>query len=417
MRGIKFLSLFVLAAVTLLVLPYHSSAQICPKGTIKIVTSWPMQGAMIPEGTAMKQAVDLAVKHHGGAVAGYCIKVINKDDASPVTGSWDGSVEAEIALNAVADPDVMVYLATYNSGAAKISSPITNKAGLAQITPANTYPGLTKSGFGPGEPGIYRPSGQITYFRTHPADDIQGAAGAAWAACLGHKKIYVLDDRQLYGKGIADVFAAKARELGLTIVGQDGVESTDIDFRALLTKVKASGADMMYGGFVIDSGGVQIIQQMKVLGMFDRGMKFMGPDGLYSPGLIEQATPEAVNANVLITFAAFPADQLPTQAGKRFYADYIKTYGQEPIGWALYAYNAASVALDAIKRAGVKDRAAIVKAMRATRNFAGVTGRFSFDKNGDTDRTDMTANVVQRGKWKFLYGISGDMYPKNCPTK
>lgn len=256
------------------------------------------------------------MKHHGGVVAGYCIKVINKDDASPVTGSWDGSVEAEIALNAVADPDVMVYLATYNSGAAKISSPITNKAGLAQITPANTYPGLTKSGFGPGEPGIYRPSGQITYFRTHPADDIQGAAGAAWAACLGHKKIYVPDDRQLYGKGIADVFAAKARELGLTILGQDGVESTDIDFRALLTKVKASGADMMYGGFVIDSGGVQIIQQMKVLGMFDRGMKFMGPDGLYSPGLIKQATPEAVNDNVLITFAAFPADQLPTQAGQ-----------------------------------------------------------------------------------------------------
>ena len=120
------------------------------KGTIKIVTSWPMQGAMIPEGTAMKQAVDLAVKHYGGEVAGMKVEVVNRDDASPTTGSWDGTVEAEIAQRAVADADVMVYLGTYNSGAAKVSMPITNKAGLVQLSPANTYPGLTKKGFGAG---------------------------------------------------------------------------------------------------------------------------------------------------------------------------------------------------------------------------------------------------------------------------
>ncbi|MFQ5898714.1 MAG: branched-chain amino acid ABC transporter substrate-binding protein [Candidatus Methylomirabilia bacterium] len=415
MKALRILSVLVLTAVFALGLPESGEAQLCPKGTIKLVTSWPMQGAMLPEGTGMKRAVDLAVAHYGGRVAGYCIKVVNEDDASPVTGSWDGSVEAEIAQNAVADPDVMVYLATYNSGAAKISSPITNKAGLAQVTPANTYPGLTKPGFGPGEPGIYRPSGGVTYFRTHPADDVQGDAGAAWAACLGLKKVYVLDDRQLYGKGIADVFVKKAKALGLQVLGQDGVESTDIDFRALLTKVRASGAQLVYGGFVIDSGGVQIIQQMKALGMFDRGMKFMGPDGLYSPGLIEQATPAAVNGNVLITFAAFPPDQLPTQVGRKFYNDYLKKYGEEPIGWALYAYNAAIVTLDAIKRAGVKDRGKIVRALRNTRNFEGVTGRFSFDHNGDTTRTDMVAWTVERGKWKFVYGISGTMYPNNCP--
>jgi len=163
------------------------------QGTIKVVTSWPMQGAMIPEGTAMKQAVDLAVKHHGGAVDGFKIEVVNRDDASPTTGSWDGTVEAEIAQRAVADADVMVYLGTYNSGAAKVSMPITNKAGLVQISPANTYPGLTKKGFGAGEPEVYRPSGKVNYFRPFPADDIQGSAAAAWAKCLGFKKVYVLD--------------------------------------------------------------------------------------------------------------------------------------------------------------------------------------------------------------------------------
>jgi len=387
-----------------------ASAQ--PKGTIKIVTSWPMQGAMIPEGTAMKQAVDLAVKHHGGEVAGFKIEVVNRDDASPTTGSWDGTVEAEIAQKAVADPEVMVYLATYNSGAAKVSMPITNKAGLAQISPANTYPGLTKKGFGAGEPAVYRPSGKVNYFRPFPADDIQGAAAAAWVKCLGFKKIYVLDDRQLYGKGIADVFVASARKRGLAIVGHDGVESMDVDFRALLTKVKASGADLVYGGFVIDSGGVQILQQMKALGLFDQKVKFMGPDGLHSPGIIEQATPAAVNDNVYITSAALPSDKLPTDVGERFYKDYLAAYKSEPIGWAMYAYQSAIVALDAIKRAGKKDRAAILEAMRQTKDFQGVTGKFSFDENGDTDRTDMVGWAIKDGQFAYTQNISADMQCK-----
>jgi branched-chain amino acid transport system substrate-binding protein len=382
-----------------------------PKGVIKLYTSWPMQGAMIPEGTAMKRAVDLGIEHAGGMVAGYKIEVVNLDDASPITGSWDGTVEAENAQKAIADADAMVYIGTYNSGAAKVSMPITNKTGMAQVTVANTYPGLTKPGNAPGEPGIYRPTGQINYFRPFPSDDIQGAAAAKLAQCLGFKRVFILDDRQLYGKGIADVFAKTAKELGLQVVGHEGVESVDIDFRALLTKVKAAKADLIYGGFVIDSGGPQIIQQMKALGLFDAGAKFMGPDGLYSPALVEQATPAAVNNNVYVTFAGLPPDQLPTDMGKRFYTDYKAKYKDEPIGWAMYAYQATIVTVDAIKRAGAKDRAKILEALRNTQNFEGITGRFSFDDNGDTDRTDMGGFQVKENKFQFVGLISKDKCP------
>lgn len=381
------------------------------KGSIKLYTSWPMQGAMIPEGTAMKRAVDLAVEHAGGRAAGHVVEVVNLDDASPITGSWDGTVEAENAQKAIADADAMVYIATYNSGAAKVSMPITNKAGMAQVTVANTYPGLTKPGNAPGEPGIYRPTGKINYFRSFPSDDIQGAAAAKLAQCLGFKRIFILDDRQLYGKGIADVFAKTAKELGLQVVGHEGVESVDIDFRALLTKVKAVNADLVYGGFVIDSGGPQVIQQMKALGLFDAGAKFMGPDGLYSPALIEQATPAAVNNNVYVTFAGLPPDQLPTQVGKRFYADYNAKYKEDPIGWAMYAYQATLVTLDAVNRAGAKDRAKIIEALRTTKDFEGITGRFSFDDNGDTDRTDMGGFQVKDHKFQFVGLISKDKCP------
>jgi branched-chain amino acid transport system substrate-binding protein len=399
----------VILFLALGVVPAFAGEQ--PKGVLKLYTSWPMQGAMIPEGTAMKRAVDLAIEHAGGLVAGYKIEVVNLDDASPVTGSWDGTVEAENAQKAIADADAMVYIGTYNSGAAKVSMPITNKAGMAQVTVANTYPGLTKPGNAPGEPGIYRPAGKVNYFRPFPSDDIQGAAAAKLAQCLGFKRVFILDDRQLYGKGIADVFEKTAKELGLQVVGHEGVESVDIDFRALLTKVKAAKADLIYGGFVIDSGGPQVIQQMKALGLFDAGAKFMGPDGLYSPALVEQATPAAVSNNVYVTFAGLPPDQLPTDMGKRFYTDYKAKYKDEPIGWAMYAYQATVVTVDAIKRAGAKDRAKILEALRNTKNFEGITGRFSFDDNGDTDRTDMGGFQVKDNKFQFVGLISKDKCP------
>ena len=94
------------AAVLVMVatIPMDATAQQCPKGKLRIYTSWPMQGAMIPEGTGMKNGVDLAMSEAGGTVAGYCLEVINLDDASPQTGKWDGAVEAENANKAVADP-------------------------------------------------------------------------------------------------------------------------------------------------------------------------------------------------------------------------------------------------------------------------------------------------------------------------
>src|SRR5438876_11600444 len=146
------------AAVLVMVatIPMDATAQQCPKGKLRIYTSWPMQGAMIPEGTGMKHGVDLAVSEAGGTVAGYCLEVSNLDDSSPQTGKWDGAVEAENANKAVADPLAIVYIGTYNSGAAKVSIPITNCATMAQVTPANTFPVSTKTCMSaPGGPGVY----------------------------------------------------------------------------------------------------------------------------------------------------------------------------------------------------------------------------------------------------------------------
>src|SRR5437773_2250902 len=260
----------VLAAfLAVVALVTGADAQQCPKGKLRLYTSWPMQGAMLPEGTGMKNGVDLAVSEVGGVVAGYCLEVIGLDDASPQTGKWDGAVEAENANKAVGDPLAIVYIGTYNSGAAKVSIPITNRAHMAQVTPANTYPGLTKKrGAAPGEPEIYRPAGIVNYFRPMPADDIQGAVAAKWAKHLGAKKVYVLNDQELYGKGIADVFEATAKKIGLPVVANEGIDWKQPDQKPVLTKIRKEPTS--YALYAAEGGRVIIDAIRRAAPTFER---------------------------------------------------------------------------------------------------------------------------------------------------
>jgi branched-chain amino acid transport system substrate-binding protein len=407
MRSWKWLAIACVVALGV-ALAAPSDAQQCPKGKLRIYTSWPMQGAMIPEGTGMKNGVDLAVSEAGGVVAGYCIEVVNLDDASPQTGKWDGAVEAENANKAVADPLAIVYIGTYNSGAAKVSIPINNRAHMAQITPANTYPGLTKKkGAAPGEPEIYRPMGFVNYFRVVPADDIQGAVGAKWAKQRGHKKVYILNDQELYGKGIADIFEAAAKKLGLQVAANEGIDWKQPDQKPVLTKIRASGADLVYQAAVIETGAQLVIRQMKDLGLVAaRGVKYMGPDGLYEDELLKAATCDAVMAvDFRMTFASLPFEKMKG-VGASTYENYKKKFGKEPTGYALYSAEAARVALDGIKRAAsqidkamaAKDikaaRDAVRQAIANTKNFDGLNGKWSFDENGDTSIETMSGFKV-----------------------
>ncbi len=394
------------AAVLVMVatIPMDGTAQSCPKGKLRIYTSWPMQGAMIPEGTGMKNGVDMAIAETGGVVAGYCLEIVNLDDASPQTGKWDGAVEAENANKAVADPLAILYIGTYNSGAAKVSIPITNRAHMAQITPANTYPGLTKKqGAAPGEPEIYRPLGFANYFRPIPADDIQGAVGAKWAKRLGVKKVFILNDQELYGKGIADVFEATAKKIGLPVVANEGIDWKQPDQKPILTKVRASGADLVYLGGVIETGAQVIIRQMKEVGLVAPRVRFMGPDGLLEEELLKGATCEVAMATEMrVTFAGLPFEKMKG-VGAKTYEDYKKKFGKEPTSYALYAAEGGRVAVDALKRAAAEmDRAkditgkreALRKAISVTKNFDGINGKWSFDANGDVDYDTMSGFKV-----------------------
>jgi branched-chain amino acid transport system substrate-binding protein len=372
---------------------------------IKIVSSLPRTGSARGQTDTIVNGIVMAIEEAGSKVGAFTIKYEDLDDATAAAGQFTPEKEAANADQAVKDPDVMVYIGTYNSGAAKVSMPKLNQANLLMISPANTATGLTKPGKGdPGEPEVYRPNRKINYVRVVPADDIQGVVSADWAKKLGLTKIFILDDRDVYGKGIADLFQAHAEEIGLKVLGHEGIDAQAQEFKPLMTKIKSKGPDLIYFGGTTQSKAGQLVKDMLAVGL---NAKFMCPDGCYEDAFIESAGADNLKDRALITFGGLPPEKL-TGKGAAFVASYQKKFSKMPEGYAIYGYECGKVALEAIRRAGKKDRDAIRAAGVSIKNFDGALGKWSFDKNGDTSLRTMSGNNVKSGKFEFVTVLGED---------
>ena len=369
---------------------------------VKIYSSLPLTGSSRTQTVQIVNAINLALDEINRKVGNVTIEYEALDDATAAKQQWDATQEAENARKAVSDKTAVVYIGTFNSGAAKVAIPILCQANLVMISPANTYPGLTKGpekGAEKDEPGKYYPNCKRNYSRVVPADDIQGDVGAKWAKELGAKKVFIVHDTQLYGKGIADVFRATAKNIGLPEAGYEGADKAD-NYRALATKVKDSGADFVYYGGITQQNAAIVLKDVKSA---VPTIKFMGPDGIFEDEFLKAAGPAA--EGIYVTFGGVTPDKY-TGKSKDWLTRYKAKFGAtDPDVYAIYGYEAALVAIDAIKRAGDKadDRATVRDNVFATKDFDGVLGqKWSFDANGDTSVTVMSGAQVKSGKFGFV---------------
>jgi branched-chain amino acid transport system substrate-binding protein len=366
---------------------------------IRIVSSLPRTGSAKGQTDTIVNGIRMALDEVDYKVGEFTIEYSDLDDATAAAGQWTPDAETANANRAVADPDVMAYIGTYNSGAAKVSMPILNKAGVLMISPANTWPGLTKPGIGePGEPDKYYPTGKRHYVRVVPADDLQGPLAADWAKEMGLNKVFIIDDKEVYGKGLATMFKQRAQEIGLEIVGENSIDTKSLDFKTFLRQVKEQDPDLVYFGGTTQSKGGQLAMDMVDIGL---DAKLMVPDGCYEQAFIDSAGAENLEGRCFVTFGGMPPEEY-TGAAKEYAEKYREKYGTEPEGYSIYGYESARVALEAIRKAGKKDRAAIVEAAFAIRDFPGALGTWSFDENGDTTLTTISGNVVKGGKFEFV---------------
>jgi branched-chain amino acid transport system substrate-binding protein len=367
--------------------------------SLTIYSSLPLQGDSRPQSTDVVNGEKLALEEAGGKVGKFTIKYASLDDATAAAGKWDPGQTSADGRKAAQDASTIAYLGEFNSGASAISIPILNEANILQISPSNTYVGLTRSeGADKGEPDKYYPSGKRTFGRVVPADHIQAAAQVTYQKDQGCKKTYILNDKEVYGKGIAVQVQNIGKAQGLAIAGNDGIDTKAANFRSLATKIKGSGADCMFFGGITQNKGVQVFKDVNAA---NPTMKLFGPDGV-AESAFSTKLGSSVEKNTYITNPTLDPKLYPP-AAQDFFTKFKQKFGNDPQPYAIYGYEAMKVALLAIQNAGDKgnDRQAVIDAFFKIKDRDSVLGKYSIDENGDTTLSDYGADRVEGGKLVF----------------
>jgi branched-chain amino acid transport system substrate-binding protein len=371
---------------------------------LTIYSSLPLQGASGPQSQAIVNGAKLAVQAVGGKVGKYTVTYTSLDDSTAAAGKADDATVGQNARKAVSDPTTIAYLGEYNSGATKISLPILNQASIAQVSPSNTYVGLTtnKPGSEAGEPDKYYPTGKRTYARVVPTDIIQGAALATAAKDDGCKSIMIWNSRTTYSTGLARNLQQAAAKVGLKVEGNVGIDPKAPNYRSQAQAIKSDC--FVFTGEIENNG----VQATKDVGTAHPTIKLYGGDGVV---LNDFANPsKGLPANIGARFKGTIATLDPATfnaAGKQFFANYKSTYHTgNPDPYAIYGYESMALILDAIKRdadahGGKVSRQGTYQALLNTKNRQSVLGVYSIDANGDTTLTDYGLYKIVNGKLAF----------------
>jgi len=374
--------------------------------TLTVYSSLPRQGASRVQAIPIEQGAALALKERGGKVGKWKVKYVKLDDSTAAAGQWDAAPTSSNARKASQDKTTIAYIGEYNSGASAISIPILNEGGIPQVSPANTAVGLTKKepGATPGEPDKYYKTGKRSYARVVPRDSIQGAAMASQMKADGCKTLYIVNDKEVYGAGLAQNIQNSAKAVGLKVLGNDGFDKKAANYRSLASKINGKKPDCIADSQVVETNGVQM---GKDLAAGVPGAKLYGPDGLAISSFADPkkgGIPASDASRWTLFVATLAPDKYPPE-GKKFFADFAKAYpsNPHPDPYAIYGYESMSLILDAIQRAGDKgnNRDEVLKQIFNTKNRKSVLGTYSIDSTGDTSITDYGVYKIKGGTLTF----------------
>jgi len=355
--------------------------------TVDIYSSLPMQGASSAQTIPLVNGIKLALAQAGNKAGQWTVNYQVLDDSTAAAGKWDPGQTAANARKVASDSKAVFYIGEFNSGASEVSIPILNEAGIPQVSPANTYVGLTTNlpGSAPGEPQKYYPTGKRTYLRIVPIDSIQAAADLMAMHNAGCTKVAVANDKEAYGAGLATLLELEKGYYGVTIVSNTGIDPTAPNFRSYASTISGQGANCFFFAGIVSNGAVQITKDVHSA---IPAAKIFGGDGVCTDSYTAASkggVPAAIDPLIECTVATQDLAAYP--GGKDFLAAYKAKYGvSSPDPYAIYGYAVMQLALDTIKNLGAKgnDRSAILAALFADTSVQSVLGTYGFDKNGDT---------------------------------
>jgi branched-chain amino acid transport system substrate-binding protein len=351
---------------------------------VKIGFAGPLTGAQAHYGADFENGVTLAVEDFNATkpvIGGKAVKIVldaQDDQADPRTGTT--------VAQKLVDDGIKGMIGHFNSGTTIPASRIYAQAGIPEIAMA-TAPEYTAQGF-------------KTTFRMMTSDTQQGAVIGTYAVKgLNFTKIAIVDDRTAYGQGLADQFQKAAKAAGATIVDREFTSDKAVDFKAILTKLKASGAQAVFFGGA-DAQAAPMVKQMHELGMKET---LMAGEMVKSDTFLQVAG-AAANGTV-VSLAGVPLDQMP--GGKQYVAEYTKRFGTPVETYSPYAYDGAMAMFDAMKKANSTDPAKYLPVLAKTQMPSVTSKMLAYDDHGDLKNGGITVYKVVDGKWTTLKTIGG----------
>ncbi|HEX4483280.1 MAG TPA: branched-chain amino acid ABC transporter substrate-binding protein [Solirubrobacteraceae bacterium] len=370
---------------------------------LAIYSSLPLQG---PDASISAEIVDgerLALSQAGGHIGSLKVGYVSLDDANPKTGELDPSATATDAKMAAQDTSTIAYLGEYSSAATAVSLPLINAAGILQVSPGSPYVGLTSSrDAGQDEPERFYPSGKRTFARLQLGDPAQAVAQSELMRSLHVHKLYVLDDQDPFEVPLSELVAGEAEHAGIAVAAHDSIVTTaGTVSTGEVEKIERSGADAV---FFAGGAGAGTVALWRALHQADPQLLLLG-----SSSLTGEAFTSAIGAAAAQTYLTTPTLALgdyPPSA-QRVLDDYRRQFGREPGAWALYGYEAMSVVLDAIRRAGSRgnDRQSVINALFATGERDSVLGPYSIEADGEPTFTRYGVDRVLGGQAQFYRAL------------
>ena len=279
-----------------------------------LASDFPLQGSSRTQTIQIVEAIRYLLEQSNFKAGDHNVAYQSCDDATAQAGKWDSGKCSTNAQAYAGNEKLVGVIGTFNSGCAAIEIPVLNQApggGVAMISPANTYVCLTEGG--PGcdatEPDKYYPRRHAQLRPRRRERRVPGRCGGrVRARQQGVKSVYILNDKEAYGLGVATNFKNAATNVGIKVAGFAAWDPKASSYEALFSKIKGTGADAVFLGGLIDENGAQVIKdKVAVLGPNDGNVKLFVPDGFTTQQTIDEA-PEAA-PGMFLSVAGVPIDE------------------------------------------------------------------------------------------------------------
>jgi branched-chain amino acid transport system substrate-binding protein len=348
--------------------------------TLTVYASMPRQGPTARMADAVADGARLALTDARGHAGGKRIRLVELDSSRPEGETWDPSVVQENAKRAADDPTAIAYIGELDEGASAISVPVTNDAGILQVSPGDGFTGLTRIEPGTSvatSPERYYPSGRRNFLRLVPSDYLQAGVLAGWARARGARRIATVQDERLFGRDLAaQTRYVASRRLGMTVV--DGIEAGNdpTAYPQLARKLAGEDPDaVIFTGLGDAPAGA-------LLAALERALPGVP---LYAGSGFTTATPQPSGVTALSAVKPALAASAYGPRARRLLARLARQRGAPVAPEALYGYEAMRVVLDALDAAAPAsdDRAAVVRAALAPRLHRSALGDYRVLRSGD----------------------------------